>query len=160
MNVKLKRSFRRVGGLRHQRVLGMMVVLGCGGWVGRLAKVLPVCSLFPIRLIRLLPFYHIHQYRTDVSGRVRMARNRTSKMYAAMKVIDKNGPPRESVVSLASSAGRNATRTRTGAAGAGAGGEEDPKIRNSTDREVVIMKLIQHPNILQIYDVYESTESM
>jgi serine/threonine protein kinase len=40
------------------------------------------------------------------------------------------------------------------------GDEEDPKLRNSTEREVVIMKMIQHPNILQLYDVYESTDCM
>ena len=75
-------------------------------------------------------------------------------MLAAMKVIDKNGPPRESVCSMATSGGA------TGAAAIGNGGFSDDKIKISIDREVEIMKLIQHPNILQLYDVHESTECM
>jgi serine/threonine protein kinase len=74
-------------------------------------------------------------------------------MLAAMKVIDKNGPPRESVCSMASSTG-------AGAAAVGTGEYSDDKIKISIDREVEIMKLIQHPNILQLYDVHESTDCM
>jgi serine/threonine protein kinase len=75
-----------------------------------------------------------------------------------MKIIDKSAPPRESVASMASSSQATATRPRVGVAGEE--DEQDDKIKSSTDREVGIMKLIQHPNILQLYDVYESTKSM
>jgi serine/threonine protein kinase len=86
-----------------------------------------------------------------------------------MKVIDKTGPPRDSVLTLvmAHSSDRTERPMRTSDDSLEMyknyrhdGDEEDPKLRNSTEREVVIMKMIQHPNILQLYDVYESTDCM
>ena len=63
-----------------------------------------------------------------------------------MKVIDKNAPERETVCSIATATSK----------------EEDKceKVKHSIEREVVIMKLIQHPNVIQLYDVYEDSENM
>jgi serine/threonine protein kinase len=63
-----------------------------------------------------------------------------------MKVIDKAAPERETVCSIATATSK----------------EEDKceKVKHSIEREVVIMKLIQHPNVIQLYDVYEDSENM
>ena len=79
-------------------------------------------------------------------GRVRIAKNADTNIYAAMKVIDKAAPERETVCSIATATSK----------------EEDKceKVKHSIEREVVIMKLIQHPNVIQLYDVYEDSENM
>ena len=79
-------------------------------------------------------------------GRVRIAKNAETNIYAAMKVIDKAAPERETVCSIATATSK----------------EEDKceKVKHSIEREVVIMKLIQHPNVIQLYDVYEDSENM
>jgi len=77
---------------------------------------------------------------------VRIAKKADTTIYAAMKVIDKNAPERETVCSIATATSK----------------EEDKceKVKHSIEREVVIMKLIQHPNVIQLYDVYEDSENM
>jgi serine/threonine-protein kinase HSL1 (negative regulator of Swe1 kinase) len=63
-----------------------------------------------------------------------------------MKVIDKAAPERETVCSIATATSKKEDKCE--------------KVKHSIEREVVIMKLIQHPNVIQLYDVYEDSENM
>ncbi|GHJ88687.1 hypothetical protein NliqN6_5089 [Naganishia liquefaciens] len=65
------------------------------------------------------------------SGRVRLARSRWSRVYAAIKIVP--------------SANFN------DASGRGVFSKE----RKALEREVSIMKLLNHPNLMKLYDVYE-----
>lgn len=67
-------------------------------------------------------------------GRVRLARNRLSGEHAAVKIISKT---------------LFQSRFSTGGLGEDAG-----KALLAAEREIVIMKLIEHPNILQLIDVW------
>jgi serine/threonine-protein kinase HSL1 (negative regulator of Swe1 kinase) len=92
------------------------------------------------------PFSTLYGILELMIGRVRIAKNADTNIYAAMKVIDKAAPERETVCSIATATSK----------------EEDKceKVKHSIEREVVIMKLIQHPNVIQLYDVYEDSENM
>lgn len=39
-------------------------------------------------------------------------------------------------------------------------GEQQEKIMLGIEREIVIMKLIDHPNVLSLYDVYETSNDL
>lgn len=39
-------------------------------------------------------------------------------------------------------------------------GEEEDKILLAIEREIVIMKLIDHPNVLSLYDVWETKSEL
>ncbi|CCM02446.1 uncharacterized protein FIBRA_04545 [Fibroporia radiculosa] len=75
------------------------------------------------------------------SGRVRIARHIKTGQYAAVKIVSKNAllNSRVSLHSL---------------------GDEAERILHSIEREIVIMKLIEHPNIMRLYDVWETSSEL
>ncbi|KAH9893476.1 Pkinase-domain-containing protein [Cubamyces lactineus] len=75
------------------------------------------------------------------SGRVRLARHTKTGQYAAVKIVSKTAllNSRMSLCSL---------------------GEEAERILHSIEREIVIMKLIDHPNIMRLYDVWETSTEL
>ncbi|KAF9820578.1 hypothetical protein IEO21_01281 [Rhodonia placenta] len=75
------------------------------------------------------------------SGRVRIARHTKTGQYAAVKIVSKNAllSSRMSLHSL---------------------GDEAERILHSIEREIVIMKLIEHPNIMRLYDVWETSTEL
>ncbi|KAH7924279.1 Pkinase-domain-containing protein [Leucogyrophana mollusca] len=72
------------------------------------------------------------------SGRVRIARHTKSGKYAAVKIVSKN-TVMGSINKLADSA---------------------EHMLLSIEREIVIMKLIDHPNIMRLYDVWETSSEL
>lgn len=76
-----------------------------------------------------------------VSGRVRLARHSKTGQYAAVKIVSKTTllNSRLSLQSL---------------------GDEADRILHSIEREIVIMKLIEHPNIMHLYDVWETSTEL
>ncbi|TCD67958.1 hypothetical protein EIP91_011759 [Steccherinum ochraceum] len=74
-------------------------------------------------------------------GRVRIARHSKTGQYAAVKIVSKNAllNSRLSMRNL---------------------GEEAERILHSIEREIVIMKLIEHPNIMRLYDVWETSSEL
>ncbi|RPD64436.1 Pkinase-domain-containing protein [Lentinus tigrinus ALCF2SS1-7] len=75
------------------------------------------------------------------SGRVRLARHSKTGQYAAVKIVSKTAllSSRMSLHSL---------------------GDEADRILHSIEREIVIMKLIEHPNIMRLYDVWETSTEL
>ncbi|PCH44190.1 Pkinase-domain-containing protein [Wolfiporia cocos MD-104 SS10] len=75
------------------------------------------------------------------SGRVRIARHTKTGQYAAVKIVSKNAllNSRMSIRSF---------------------GDEAERILHSIEREIVIMKLIEHPNIMRLYDVWETSSEL
>ncbi|THH32026.1 hypothetical protein EUX98_g2161 [Antrodiella citrinella] len=75
------------------------------------------------------------------SGRVRIARHSKTGQYAAVKIVSKNAllNSRMSMRNL---------------------GDEAERILHSIEREIVIMKLIEHPNIMRLYDVWETSSEL
>ena len=39
-------------------------------------------------------------------------------------------------------------------------GEQQEKVMLGIEREIVLMKLIDHPNVLSLYDVYETSNDL
>ncbi|TBU30633.1 Pkinase-domain-containing protein [Dichomitus squalens] len=75
------------------------------------------------------------------AGRVRLARHSKTGQYAAVKIVSKTAllNSRMSLHDL---------------------GEEADRILHSIEREIVIMKLIEHPNIMRLYDVWETSTEL
>ncbi|KAF9054383.1 kinase-like domain-containing protein [Panaeolus papilionaceus] len=74
------------------------------------------------------------------SGRVRIARHSKTGQYAAIKIIAKGSlPSRVSLNRLA---------------------DEVEHSLLAVEREIVVMKLIDHPNIMKLYDVWETSSSL
>jgi serine/threonine protein kinase len=75
---------------------------------------------------------------TALLGRVKIARHARTGQYAAIKIVSKHAlvNSRLSVADAADTA---------------------EKILLGIEREIVIMKLIDHPNVLKLYDVWETT---
>ena len=73
-----------------------------------------------------------------LTGRVRIARHVITGQYAAVKII-----PRSLIA---------ATASRMSLADASLRAE---KARMTLEREIVIMKLIDHPNVMSLWDVHE-----
>ncbi|KAG8929179.1 hypothetical protein FRC02_005911 [Tulasnella sp. 418] len=75
------------------------------------------------------------------SGHVRIARHIATGQFAAIKIVSKRAliSSRMSMSKLS---------------------EEEDKILQSIEREIVIMKLIDHPNILRLYDVWETKNEL
>ncbi|PPQ96589.1 hypothetical protein CVT26_006326 [Gymnopilus dilepis] len=74
------------------------------------------------------------------SGHVRIARHSQTGQYAAIKIISKNSPgSRVSLNRLADEVEHNLL---------------------AVEREIVVMKLIDHPNIMKLYDVWETSSSL
>ncbi len=78
---------------------------------------------------------------TPSTGRVRLARHSKTGQYAAVKIVSKTAllSSRMSLHSL---------------------GDEADRILHSIEREIVIMKLIEHPNIMRLYDVWETSTEL
>ena len=74
----------------------------------------------------------------DYVGRVKIARHSKTGVYAAIKIVSKT--------QLA-----NSLRSIHNLS------EEAERILLGLEREIVIMKLIDHPNILRLYDVWETS---
>ncbi|KAG8884936.1 clathrin associated protein complex large subunit [Tulasnella sp. 331] len=75
------------------------------------------------------------------SGHVRLARHITTQKYAAVKIVSKHA-----LVSSRLSMSK--------------AGEEEDKILLAIEREIVIMKLIDHPNVLSLFDVWETKSEL
>jgi serine/threonine protein kinase len=75
------------------------------------------------------------------SGRVKIAKHRRTGQLAAVKIL----PLEPSLSSRAS------LRTRDA---------KSEKFRLGIDREIITMKLMRHPNIMRIYDVYEGEREL
>lgn len=75
------------------------------------------------------------------SGRVKVARHSTTGQMAAVKIL-----PLEAVISS-----RASLRTKENKA---------EKHRNGIDKEIIMMKLMDHPNIVRIFDVYEGEHEL
>lgn len=74
------------------------------------------------------------------SGRVRIARHSKTGQYAAVKIVSKSAL--NSHLSMKHM------------------DEEAQRILHSIEREIVIMKLIEHPNIMRLYDVWETSTEL
>ncbi|CAK5267567.1 unnamed protein product, partial [Mycena citricolor] len=77
---------------------------------------------------------------TGSSGRVRIARNSRTGQYAAVKIVSK--------------ACLDSTRSLEHLI------EEVEHTQLSVEREIVVMKLIDHPNIMRLYDVWETSSEL
>lgn len=75
------------------------------------------------------------------SGRVKIARHKHTGQFAAVKILP--------LAPLMSSRASLATQQQKSA-----------KQRLGIDREITMMKLMNHPNILRIYDVYEGSKEL
>ncbi|KAI0343257.1 Pkinase-domain-containing protein [Trametopsis cervina] len=75
------------------------------------------------------------------SGRVRIARHSKTGQHAAVKIVSKQ-------MLLNSRMSMNDV------------GDEAERVLLSLEREIVIMKLIDHPNILRLYDVWETSTEL
>ena len=91
-------------------------------------------------LVRLQPSLQGFSVERD-EGRVRIARHVKTKQYAAVKIVSKTAlvNSRMSLNSLA---------------------EDHERILLGIEREIVIMKLIEHPNIMRLYDVWETSTEL
>lgn len=74
-------------------------------------------------------------------GHVRVAKHAKTGEYAAVKIVSKHA----------------LVNSRMSMAGVG---EEEDKILMAIEREIVIMKLIDHPNVLSLYDVWETKSEL
>jgi serine/threonine-protein kinase HSL1 (negative regulator of Swe1 kinase) len=74
---------------------------------------------------------------TDIQGRVKIAKHAITGKYAAIKIV-----PKQALVESRMSMSE-------------AGARQD-KVLLGIEREIVIMKLIDHPNVLNLYDVWET----
>jgi serine/threonine-protein kinase HSL1, negative regulator of Swe1 kinase len=75
------------------------------------------------------------------SGRVRIARHTKTKQYAAVKIVSKT-------VLVNSRISLDCVE------------QDTERILLGIEREIVIMKLIEHPNILRLYDVWETSSEL
>ncbi|KZF20931.1 Pkinase-domain-containing protein [Xylona heveae TC161] len=80
------------------------------------------------------------------TARVRLARNVITGQFAAVKVVSKKSAVRTRATSLAG----------LDALAAAADGEDAPTMPFGIEREVVLMRLLQHPNVINLYDVWEN----
>ncbi|PYH71125.1 serine/threonine-protein kinase [Aspergillus vadensis CBS 113365] len=83
---------------------------------------------------------------TGVSGRVRLAKHSVTGQLAAIKIVSKKSA---AITQSASIAGMDKKANRMGGIG-------PRQIPSGLEREVVIMKLIEHPNVINLYDVWEN----
>lgn len=83
----------------------------------------------------------VRSHLAPIIGRVRIARHSKTGQYAAVKIVSKNTimSSRMSLRSL---------------------GDDAERILHSIEREIVIMKLIDHPNIMRLYDVWETSSEL
>lgn len=84
-------------------------------------------------------------------GRVRLVKHRFTGVHAAAKIISKKTAEKLRPQSLT-----NLVKTSQGSQ-AFAGGQVIPF---GIEREMVIMKLLEHPNVVRLYDVWENRNEM
>lgn len=77
-----------------------------------------------------------------ILGRVRLAKNVNTGQLAAVKIVPKSLTP----TARKKDDGKIKAPEKTG----------DTGLSYSIEREVVIMKLIEHPNVMSLYDVWEN----
>lgn len=80
-----------------------------------------------------------------MTARVRLARHVVTGQEAAVKIISK--------AAASAQKRRHLTRSRDRSE---AEPDEDRRLPFGIEREVVIMKLIEHPNVVRLYDVWEN----
>lgn len=78
-------------------------------------------------------------HNLSLLGRVKLARNVKTNTYAAVKIIEKQQFIQSRTASLAHSA------------------SESERIFMALERECTLMKLTDHPNIMRLYDVWETS---
>ena len=83
-----------------------------------------------------LPGLFIATLHVLLSGRVKVARHSITKKLAAVKIIPKRNPA-------------HAQST-----------DDEDRLARSIEREIVIMKLIDHPHVLKLYDVWETSSQL
>lgn len=124
--------------------------LGLGGSEGRSARDLLVSVFFSFSfsffLFESRLKLSLETKKTDVRfvflsnvnpGRVKLAKHSQTGQYAAIKIV-----PKHAILS---------SRLSISEAGAKA-----DKVLLGIEREIVIMKLIDHPNVMNLYDVWET----
>jgi hypothetical protein len=82
------------------------------------------------------------------TARVRKARHAVTGQLAAIKIISKT-------VATGTSLQKVSSLHHLAMAGAH-GSDEDRRLPLGIEREVVIMKLLEHPNVISLYDVWEN----
>lgn len=80
------------------------------------------------------------------SGRVRLAKHTETDQLAAVKIVSKSQFTNQ----------RNARNEHKQKRHPTAPGEQEPTDVYGIEREVIIMKLIEHPNVMALYDVWEN----
>ena len=78
------------------------------------------------------------------TGKVHLAYNKTSAQQAAIKVISK-------AVFAGAAAGTTSATV---------GGSTPDALPYGIEREIIIMKLLNHPNVLRLYDVWETNDNL
>ncbi|KAJ3112433.1 hypothetical protein HK100_002341 [Physocladia obscura] len=78
------------------------------------------------------------------TGRVKLGTHIETNQKVAIKII-----PKESLIRQSSSDSIDSQ-----------GSGKQNKLNEKTEREITIMKLIQHPNVMQLYDVYETEKEL
>ncbi|TPX76729.1 hypothetical protein CcCBS67573_g02010 [Chytriomyces confervae] len=85
------------------------------------------------------------------TGRVKLGTHVDTQQRVAIKIIPKDSITRkESTGSLES----------TSPGSSPPASPKETKLNEKTEREITIMKLIQHPNVMQLYDVYETEKEL
>lgn len=85
------------------------------------------------------------------TARVRMARHAVTGQPAAIKIVQKKNAQLSQAGSLAALDQLDATMNNTG---------EPKRMPYGIEREVAIMKLIEHPHIMKLYDIWENRTEM
>ena len=84
------------------------------------------------------------------TGRVRLAKHKYTGQTAAIKIVSKTSAAMTQSVSIAAMDKSRGLRGKSGAR----------QMPSGIEREVVIMKLIEHPNVVRLYDVWENRGEM
>jgi hypothetical protein len=126
LQINVFRRLRRVLGRLQTVMASGRCRLDHGDWDGRLVEEVQVCWQL---------------FLVDV-GRVRLAKNVNTGQLAAVKIVPKSLTP----TARKKDDGKSKAPEKTG----------DNGLSYSIEREVVIMKLIEHPNVMSLYDVWEN----
>ncbi|KND03181.1 CAMK/CAMKL/BRSK protein kinase [Spizellomyces punctatus DAOM BR117] len=92
------------------------------------------------------------------TGRVKLGTHIESAQRVAIKII-----PKETLSTTSSSSSQQppaSPATSTPPSASASSTPPVPSINKKLEREITIMKLIQHPNVLQLYDVYETDKEL
>lgn len=86
-------------------------------------------------------------------SRVRIVRHKTRDQYGAVKIITRTTAESTRAQSLA-----NLIESTKGSMGTSASGHKP--IPYGLEREIAVMKLLEHPNIVRLYDVWENRNEL